>query len=57
MELSTAFQEAGKSFYATAQSESAAPESGEPQPGAPTEEAKAEDVVEADFEIVDDSKK
>ncbi|HET6680928.1 MAG TPA: molecular chaperone DnaK [Gemmatimonadaceae bacterium] len=56
-ELSTAFQEAGKSFYATAQAESAAPEGGEPQSGAPTEEAKAEDVVEADFEIVDDSKK
>jgi molecular chaperone DnaK len=56
-ELSTAFQEAGKSFYATAQAESAPSEGGEPQPGAPTEEAKAEDVVEADFEIVDDSKK
>jgi molecular chaperone DnaK len=58
-ELSTAYQEAGRSLYAQQQAE-----------GAPTGDAagasgaeagatagKAEDVVEADYEIVDDSKK
>jgi molecular chaperone DnaK len=55
-ELSTAFQEAGKSFYAQAQSQQAPPESpaGEPA-GAPA--GKPDDVVEADYEIVDESKK
>jgi molecular chaperone DnaK len=65
-ELSKAFSEAGQSFYAQAQSSSGGPTGGPdsgpaggPEAGAtggPTGEKK-EDVVEADYEIVDDSKK
>ena len=55
-ELTRAFQEAGQSFYQSAQ---AAPDSGAPAgadaAGAAT--GKADDVVEADYEIVDDEKK
>ena len=54
-ELSKTFAEAGQSFYAQSQ---AAPEGGTAPEGAPAAEgAKPEDVVEADYEIVDDSKK
>ena len=57
-ELSTAYQEAGRSLYAQQQAEGAP--AGEPaatgaEAGATA--GKAEDVVEADYEIVDESKK
>ena len=57
-ELTRVFQEAGQSFYQ--QSQGATPPSGEA--GAPQGEpagataGRAEDVVEADYEIVDDNK-
>jgi molecular chaperone DnaK len=55
-ELSKAYSEAGQAFY----QQQAAPEGGAPaDAGAPQGEpqaAKAEDVVEADYEIVDDKK-
>ncbi|HXK40369.1 MAG TPA: Hsp70 family protein, partial [Candidatus Paceibacterota bacterium] len=63
-ELSSAYQEAGRSLYAQAQSAGAEAPQGEPaaagaQPGegAPSGEAKPDDVVEADYEIVDETKK
>jgi molecular chaperone DnaK len=49
-ELTTAFQAAGQAVYAAA-----TPSEGQPAPEAAAE-AKADDVVEADFEIVDDKK-
>ncbi len=49
-ELTTAFQAAGQAVYAAA-----TPSEGQPAPEA-APEAKADDVVEADFEIVDDKK-
>jgi len=49
-ELTTAFQAAGQAVYA------AQPAEGQPAPDAAAPEAKADDVVEADFEIVDDKK-
>ncbi len=55
-ELSKAFAEAGQSFYAQSQAAeagAAAPEGG--PPGAEGE--KPDEAVEADYEIVDDSKK
>jgi molecular chaperone DnaK len=59
-ELSKVFGEAGQSFYAQnqgAQGAEGAPEGGAPQgEGAPSG-APADDVVEADYEIVDDAKK
>ncbi len=55
-ELSKAFAEAGQSFYAQSQAQ-AQPE-GAPAEGAPAAEGeKPEDVVEADYEIVDENKK
>jgi molecular chaperone DnaK len=60
-ELSKVYNEAGQSFYA--QSQAASGTGGEPgqggaQPGEATAGAKpADDVVEADYEIVDDAKK
>ena len=56
-ELASAFQEAGRSFYA--QQQSSPPPSGEPQsePAGATSSAKPDDVVEADYEIVDEGKK
>jgi molecular chaperone DnaK len=59
-ELASAFQEAGRSFYA--QQQSSPPPGGEPQQGEPTAGAGAtsgqpDDVVEADYEIVDEGKK
>jgi len=58
-ELSNSFQEAGRSFYAQQQA-SSPPPSGEPagEPaGAGASSAKPDDVVEADYEIVDEGKK
>jgi molecular chaperone DnaK len=58
-ELTAAFQEAGRSFYAQ-QQETAAPPTGEPaaeQPAGASAGQKADDVVEADYEIVDEGKK
>src|ERR1043165_2846894 len=64
-ELNRAFSEAGQSFYAQSQSTAGAeagatadatgqPNSGGPTPGPPPH---GDDVVEADYEIVDESKK
>jgi molecular chaperone DnaK len=58
-ELSAAYQEAGRSLYSQTQAEPGpAPGSDGAAPGAeaPAGEAKPEDVVEADYEIVDDKK-
>jgi len=60
-ELSAAYQEAGRSLYSQTQSEPSqtGADAGTP-PGAeapPSGEAKPDDVVEADYEIVDESKK
>ena len=58
-ELTAAFQEAGRSFYAQQQESSPPPgaePTGEPTAGA-TSQQKADDVVEADYEIVDEGKK
>jgi molecular chaperone DnaK len=59
-ELSAAYQEAGRSLYSQQQAASEAPQGepaaaqpGEAQPGG----AKPEEVVEADYEIVDEGKK
>ena len=59
-ELSTAYQEAGRSLYAQQQADG--PPAGEPAAAADGSSAgaappKADDVVEADYEIVDESKK
>jgi len=58
-ELQAAYSEAGRSLYSQAQP-SGQPESGQPGPGAEAPpsggEAKKEDVVEADYEIVDEKK-
>jgi molecular chaperone DnaK len=54
-ELNSAYSAAGASLYQSAQSTAGA---GEPSAQAAGETSKAkEDVVEADYEIVDDSKK
>jgi molecular chaperone DnaK len=59
-ELSQAYSAAGTSLYESARaqsSEGAGPDAGAgPQPGAPGE-TKPDDVVEADYEVVDDDKK
>jgi len=57
-ELSNAFQEAGRSFYAQQQA-SPPPGAEAPQgePAGATSSAKPDDVVEADYEIVDEGKK
>ena len=58
-ELASAFQEAGRSFYA--QQQSSPPSEGEPapsgEPAAAGQQGKPDDVVEADYEIVDEGKK
>jgi molecular chaperone DnaK len=62
-ELTAAYQEAGRSLYSQAQSapseDGAAPGTSEPaaEAGTAGAGAKADDVVEADYEIVDESKK
>ncbi len=58
-ELTAAFQEAGRSFYAQQQESSPPPgaeAAGEPAAGTSSQQ-KADDVVEADYEIVDEGKK
>jgi molecular chaperone DnaK len=64
-DLNRTFSEAGQSFYAQSQASSAGPEGG-PPPGADAGAGAganaggskpADDVVEADYEIVDDTKK
>ena len=60
-ELNTAFQAAGKSFYdqqggATSAGNTSSAGSPPPEPGKPAGGSK-DDVVEADYEIVDDTKK
>jgi molecular chaperone DnaK len=53
-ELSRVYSEAGQAFY---QAQSATADAGAPPAGdAPASEAKPDDVVEADYEIVDDKK-
>ena len=54
-ELSKSFGEAGQSFYAQAQKQESDAGSQPPPADAPAAEKK-EDVVEADYEIVDDKK-
>jgi molecular chaperone DnaK len=54
-ELNAAYQAAGASLYASSGAGQGAPE-GDGQPQA-AEEAPKEDVVEADYEIVDENKK
>jgi molecular chaperone DnaK len=54
-ELNAAYQAAGASLYASSGAGQTGPEGdGQPQPA---EEAPKEDVVEADYEIVDENKK
>jgi molecular chaperone DnaK len=56
-ELSTAYQEAGRSFYAQNQSApQGSGEAGDPAAEATDDGAKGDEVAEADYEIVDDSK-
>ena len=60
-ELSAAYQEAGRSLYSQSQSSSepgptAGGDGGAPGAEAPSGESKPEDVVEADYEIVDEKK-
>jgi molecular chaperone DnaK len=59
-ELSRVFGEAGQAFYAQAQPAAGGPESGGAPGGTPADSqpaGKPEDVVEADYEIVDEGKK
>jgi molecular chaperone DnaK len=64
-ELNRVFSEAGQAFYAQSQAQSGGPTGGEPggPSGGPTAGAGAgagkpqDDVVEADYEIVDENKK
>ena len=62
-ELTKVFQEAGQSFYASQQAQPAGQPAGEPAggggetAGAGARTGGADDVVEADYEIVDDDKK
>jgi molecular chaperone DnaK len=55
-ELTKAYSEAGQAFYQQQAAEGAAPEAGAAA-GGEAAGAKADDVVEADYEIVDDNKK
>ena len=59
-ELSAAYQEAGRSLYSQTQGSEpgpgTGPEASTPTDGAQPGEAKPEDVVEADYEIVDEKK-
>jgi molecular chaperone DnaK len=59
-ELNTAYQEAGRSLYSQSQAGSPPPgeaPAGEPAGAGATAGGKPEDVVEADYEIVDENKK
>ncbi len=57
-ELTAAYQDAGRAFYAQAETASAPADAGatQPAPDAAGAAPKADDVVEADYEIVDDKK-
>jgi molecular chaperone DnaK len=55
-ELNSAYSAAGASLYQSATSAGTGPEAG-PAGAEPAGEEKKEDVVEADYEIVDESKK
>jgi molecular chaperone DnaK len=57
-ELQAAYSEAGRSLYSQTQASQGAPEGATAEPGAASSqgEAKKEDVVEADYEIVDEKK-
>jgi molecular chaperone DnaK len=58
-ELTKVFSEAGQAFYQQQAQASAPPETGQPAgstAGAEPAGAKADDVVEADYEIVDEKK-
>ena len=55
-ELSAAFQAAGQAVYAASNAQQNAAPGAAPS-DAPASEAKKDDVVEADYEIVDDAKK
>ena len=54
-DLTKTFQEAGQAFYQQSQGAGAAPAGDEPTAGATA--GRADDVVEADYEIVDEEKK
>jgi molecular chaperone DnaK len=59
-ELSRAFSEAGQSFYAQSQQSDGGQDGGQGQPAgepAGATAGRADDVVEADYEIVDEEKK
>ena len=60
-ELSRAYSEAGQSFYAQSQAQPGGTPGGEPSGTTGTQGAQGgapkEDVVEADYEIVDEGKK
>jgi len=61
-ELNRTFSEAGQSFYAQSQGAASGPEAGAPaggesSAGGASSTKPADDVVEADYEIVDESKK
>jgi molecular chaperone DnaK len=57
-ELTKAYSEAGQAFYQQQSAEGAAPDAGAAPTGEPAAGgAKPDDVVEADYEIVDDNKK
>jgi molecular chaperone DnaK len=56
-DLTKAFQDAGQHFYQQSQDASATSEASEPAAAGASAGAPADDVVEADYEIVDDGKK
>ncbi len=55
-ELSKAYSEAGQAFYQQQQASESAPADAGAEAGATAEGEKAEEVAEADYEIVDDKK-
>jgi molecular chaperone DnaK len=55
-ELTRVFSEAGQSFYQQQGASTGTPESGDGAPAGAETGAKADDVVEADYEIVDEKK-
>ena len=57
-ELTKAYSEAGQAFYQQQSTEGVPPEGAEAPPAEPSAGgAKADEVAEADYEIVDDTKK
>jgi molecular chaperone DnaK len=55
-ELSQAYSAAGASLYQAQQAQDASAEGGTSEPGAPSQAPPTDDVVEADYEVVDDEK-